>query len=106
MVVDRIVSEIFPDETGAARLQQVGLFIVIFVLEGDRAPITAARLSELTGQPVSEVQKQLRKLIKGGVIERKKALKGRGYTFHFAIKHTKETKRLLDAMSKAAGRMR
>jgi len=49
------VSEIFPDETGAARLQQVGLFIVIFVLEGDRTPVTAARLSELTGQSVSQV---------------------------------------------------
>jgi hypothetical protein len=37
------VSEIFPDETGATRLQQVGLFILIFVLEGDRA-VTPARL--------------------------------------------------------------
>jgi hypothetical protein len=49
MLVDRIVSEIFPDETGATRLQQVGLFILIFVLEGDCAPVTPARLSELTG---------------------------------------------------------
>jgi predicted transcriptional regulator len=104
MVVDRIVSEIFPNETGAARLAQVGLFILIFVLEGDRAPVTPARLSELTGQSVRQVQKQLQKLVKAGVIERKKA-RGRGHASHFAIKQTKGTKRLLEAMSKAAGRM-
>ena len=46
--------------------------------------------------------RSLQKLVKVGVIERK----GRGRAYHFAIKHTKETKRLLDAMSKAAGRMR
>jgi predicted transcriptional regulator len=106
MSVDRIVSEIFPDETGGARLQQVGLFIVIFVLEGDRAPVTAPRLAELTGESVSQVQKQLQKLVKVGVIERKKVRQGRGHALRFAIKHTKETKRLLEAMSKAAGRMR
>jgi predicted transcriptional regulator len=104
MVVDRIVSQIFPDETGAARLQQVGLFIVIFVLEGDRAPVTPARLAELTGQPVSQVQKQLQRLVEVGVIARKKA-RGRGHAFHVAVKHTKKTRRLLEAMSKAAGRM-
>jgi predicted transcriptional regulator len=108
MFVDRILAEIFPHETGAARLQQVGLFTLIFVLESDRAPVTAARLSELTGQSVSQVQKQLQKLVKVGVIERKRALniQGRGHAFHLAIKHTDKTKRLLGAMSKAAGRKR
>jgi predicted transcriptional regulator len=104
MVVDRIVREIFPDETGAARLQQVGLFILIFVLDGDRAPVTPARLAEMTGQSVSQVQKQLQKLVEVGVIERKKA-RGRAHAFHVAVKHTEKTKRLLAAMSKAAGRM-
>ena len=85
-------------------MQQVGLFILIFVLEGDRAPVTPARLAELTGQSVSEVQKQLQKLVDVGVIERKKARR-RGHGFHLAIKQTKGTKRLLEAMSKAAGRM-
>jgi predicted transcriptional regulator len=108
MFVDRILAEIFPDETGAARLQQVGLFTLIFVLQDDRGPVTAARLSELTGQSVSQVQKQLQKLAKVGVIERKKALnrQGRGHAFHLVIKHTEKTKRLLQAMSKAAGRKR
>jgi predicted transcriptional regulator len=94
--------EPFSHETGAARLQQIGLFILIFVLEGDRTPVTAARLSEMTGQSVSDVQRQLRKLVKVGVIARKK----RGRAGHFVIKHTKETKRLLKAMSNAADRMR
>jgi predicted transcriptional regulator len=104
MVVDRIVSEIFPDETGAARLQQIGLFVLIFVLEGDGAPVTPARLAELTGQSVSQVHKQLQRLVEVGVIERKKA-RGRGLGFDVAIKQTKATKRLLQAMSKAADRM-
>jgi predicted transcriptional regulator len=104
MVADRIVSDIFPDGAGAARLAQVGLFILIFVLGGDRAPVTPARLAELTGQPISRVQKQLHKLIEAGVIERKKA-KRRGHGFHLAIKADKGTKRFLQAMSKAAGRM-
>jgi len=43
-------------------------------------------------------------LVEVGVIERKKA-RGRGHAFHLAIKHTEKTKRLLEAMSKAAGRM-
>jgi predicted transcriptional regulator len=66
---------------------------------------TAARLSELTGQSVSQVQKQLQKLLKADVIERKKALnvQGRGLAFRLAVKHTEKTKRLLDAIGKAAG---
>src|SRR6266851_9825512 len=100
MYVERIVSEVFPDETGAARLQQVGLFTLIFVLEGGKEPVTAARLSELTGQSLSGVQKQLQKLLKVGVIERKQALnrQGRGRLYHFFIKHNEQTKRLLQAI--------
>jgi predicted transcriptional regulator len=93
--------EPFSHETGAARLQQIGLFILIFVLEGDRTPVTPARLAELTGESVAQVRKQLRKLVKAGVIARKK----RGRAVHFAIKHTKETRRILRAVSGAAGRM-
>jgi predicted transcriptional regulator len=106
MFVERIVSEIFPDETGAARLQQVGLFTLIFVLDDNGVPVTAPRLASLTGQSVSQVQKQLQKLLKVGVIERKKALnvRGRGQAFHLTVKYTDKTKRLLDAMGKAAGR--
>ena len=54
---------------------------------------------------MSQVQKQLQRLVEVGVIERKKASKRRGHAFHVAIKQTKGTKRLLEAMSNVAGRM-
>jgi hypothetical protein len=44
-----------PDESGAARLQQVGLFTLILMLEGDEAPITERRLAEITGQAQTAV---------------------------------------------------
>jgi predicted transcriptional regulator len=109
MHVERIVSEVFPDETGAARLQQVGLFTLIFVLQGGKEPVTAGRLSELTGQSQSRIQKQLQKLLKVGVVERKRALnrKGRGHVYHLFIKQNEQTKRLLQAIGRAAaGRKR
>jgi hypothetical protein len=92
MFVERIVSEIIPDETGAARLQQLGLFILIFVLEENGTPVTAARLATITRQKDSAVQKQLVKLENVGVIERRKALSksGRGRAFHLFIKHNEK----------------
>src|SRR6266853_202715 len=89
MFVDRILSEVFPDETGAARLQQVGLFTLIFVLEQRGETVTAARLAELTGQSPSAVYKQLEKLEKVDVIERRKVPNklGRSFVFHLWIKH-------------------
>ena len=105
MFVDRIVSEIIPDETGAARLQQLGLFILIFVLEENGTPVTAARLAAITRQKVSAVQKQLVKLEDVGVIERRKALSksGRGRALHLFIRHNEKTKKLMKALGKAGG---
>jgi response regulator of citrate/malate metabolism len=71
MFVTRIVDEIIPGETGAARLQQIGLFTLIFVLEQDGEPVTADRLAEITQQSKSAVQKQLQKLEDVDVIERR-----------------------------------
>src|SRR5205085_12662566 len=104
MFVDRIVSEIIPDETGAARLQQLGLFILIFVLEANGTPVTAARLAEITQQKVSAVQLQLVKLESVGVIERRKALSksGRGRALHLFIKHNEKTEKLMQALGKVA----
>jgi predicted transcriptional regulator len=105
MFVERIVSKTFPKETGAARLQQLGLFTLIFVLEENSSPVTTARLSELTGQSRSRVHKQLEKLVKVGVVKRTQHLnkQGRGYVFHLSIKYTPRTKRLIKAMEKASG---
>ena len=104
MFVDRIISEVFANETGAARLQQVGLFTLIFVLEQRGETVTAARLAELTGQSLSAVYKQLEKLETVDVIERRKASNklGRSYVYQLWIKHNDKTKRLITAVGKLA----
>jgi hypothetical protein len=43
MLVERILAEAFPGETAAARAQQIALFTIIFMLQGDDEPVTAAR---------------------------------------------------------------
>ena len=106
MFVGRIVGKVFPNETGAARLQQIGLFTLIFTLEQDGQPVTAQRLAEVSGQSSSKVHLQLQKLLKVNVIERTPALNrhGRGQIFHFSIKHTAKTKQLIKAIEQGAGR--
>ena len=50
MLVSRIIEEAFPKETAAARLHQVGLFTLIWMLQGENEPVTAAReVHEETG---------------------------------------------------------
>ena len=41
MLVARIIDEAVPKETAAARLHQVGLFTLIFMLQGEEEPVTA-----------------------------------------------------------------
>jgi DNA-binding transcriptional ArsR family regulator len=102
MLVERILAEALPDESGAARLQQVGLFTLIYMLQGDDEPVTASRLARMTGQSVGEIGVQLKKLLKVELVERKKILnrQGRGRAFHLSIKDTPKTKRLLGAIDK------
>src|SRR4051812_28159648 len=104
MLVERILAEALPGETGAARLQQVGLFTLIFMLQSDAEPVTASRLAAMTAQSVSEVSLQLKKLMKVELIQRNKILnrQGRGYAFHLTIKHTAKSKRLIEAINNAA----
>ncbi len=100
MFIDRIVRETFAGETGAARLQQLGLFVLIFAYENDEEPVTATRLSELTGQSRNRVYKQLEKLDEVGIIRRTEILSrhGRGRTFKLSIRHNEKTKRLIAAI--------
>ena len=102
MFVERILKEVFPEETGAARLQQVGLFTLIYMLQGDKGPVTATRLVQMTGQTDTQVGKQLKKLIAVNLIERTKILnkQGRGYAWQLSIKHNAKTKRLAAAIAK------
>lgn len=104
MFVEPILDEVFPNETGAARLQQVGLFTLIFMLQGDEKPITATRLAAMTGQSDAQIARQLRKLIKLKLVERKKILnkQGRGHALHLGIKYNAKTKRLAAAISKGS----
>ena len=103
MLVERILADALPDETGAARLQQVGLFTLIFMLQSDDEPVTVSRLAAMTGQSVSEVSLQLKKLMKVELIQRNKILnrQGRGYAFHLTINHTPKSKRLIEAITDA-----
>ena len=104
MLVDRILEEVFPDETGAARLQEVGLFTLIFMLQNDEAPVTATRLAEMTGQGASQVTRLLRKLFARDLVQRTKILNkgGRGYAWHLSVKHNEKSRLLADAIRQAS----
>ena len=77
MFTRRILDEVFEGETGASRLQQIGLFTLIFAGDTDGRPITAAQLAKLTGQNDSQIARLLRKLMARDLIERKPG-EGRG----------------------------
>jgi predicted transcriptional regulator len=100
MFVERILDEVFPGESGAARVQQVGLFTLIFMLQNTGEPVTATRIAAITGQMHSQVHRQLQKLLKVGIVERTKIKnrQGRGQAWHLSIKQTPQTKKLLEAM--------
>ncbi len=108
MYVRPILRKTFPNETGAARLQQIGLFTLIFMLEEGGTPVTARRLSEITGQHVSGIHKQLEKLLDVKVVGKRRALNqsGRGHVLHFFVKQNAKTKQLLKALDKAAKKKR
>lgn len=101
MFVDPILDEVFPGETGAARLQQIGLFTLIFVEDGGTG-VTAQRLADRTGQSPSAVYKQLDKLERVNVVTKTKRLnkQGRGQAFHFSIASNEKTQRLTAAIIK------
>jgi predicted transcriptional regulator len=106
MLVERILEKVFPDETGAARLQQVGLFTLIYLLQGDKEPVTASRLSAMTGQTVTQIGNQLQKLISINLVERTKILnkQGRGYAWHLSISDDPKSRRLAKAIEKAGAK--
>jgi predicted transcriptional regulator len=104
MFVERIVNEIFPQETGALRMQQIGLFTLIYVLHGDDEPVTASRIAAMTGQSSGQIHRQLQKLLKLELIDRAKIRnkQGRGHAYALTIRDTKQTRRLAKAIAKAA----
>jgi hypothetical protein len=100
MSVDRILAEILPKETGAARLQQIGLFTLIFVLEQRGEKVTTLGIARLTGQSPSAVYKKLDKLVAVEVVTRTKtnAKHGRGFVYELSINYDGKAKRLIKAM--------
>ena len=104
MYVDPILDRIFPNETGAARLQQIGLFTLIFLLEARGEPVTAASLSEHTGVFRTKIHKQMKKLLKLRLVGTRRAPNrvGRSYALHFFIKQNAKTKALLKEILRAA----
>ena len=106
MLVERILQKALPKESGAARLQQIGLFTLIYMLQGDKEPVTVSRLTAITGQGDAKIIKHLRKLTDAELIERTQILnkQGRGRAFQLSIKHTPKTKRLLAAIDKATAK--
>jgi DNA-binding MarR family transcriptional regulator len=108
MFVDRIMDDVFPGETGASRVQQLGLFMIVFALEAREEPVTAARIAEITRQSDSRVQRQVQKLIARDLIERTRIKNklGRGQAWQLSIKHSPRAKKLLDAIRQAAEQKR
>ena len=101
MFIKRILDEVFPDETGAARMQQLALFTLIFALEQTGEPVTASSIAEMTGQKYSQIHFHLQKLLKIGVVERTR-VKNRlrkGQAWHLTIKHTPQSEKLLHAIA-------
>jgi len=107
MYLERILEKAFPGVTAAARLQQIGLFTLIYALQGDE-PVTAARVTRLTGLSDGQVLTHLRKLIALKLVTRTqiKNKQGRGRAYQLTITDTTESKRLTKAIDKAAGRKR
>ena len=108
MFTEQILENTFPGETGAARLQQAGLFLLIYVLQGDKEPVTASRLERITGQSDAQIIKQVNKLIKIEIVEKTQILnkQGRGRAFHLSIKDSAKTRRLAKVIDKGGGKKR
>ena len=102
MLVERILADAFPDESAAARIQQVGVFTLIFMLQGEKEPVTMARLAAISGLRSSQVQRHVGKLLQIGLLERTAVTSphGRGRAWHLSIKHTPETEKLVQALLK------
>jgi|ERR1051325_5555766 DNA-binding MarR family transcriptional regulator len=104
MFIERIVNRVFAGETGALRMQQIGLFTLIYVLQDDEEPVTASRIAAMMGQTNGQVHRQLQKLLDRQLIKREQIRnkQGRGHAWKLTINDTPETRRLARAIVKAS----
>src|SRR5215207_7396051 len=102
MFVERILEEVFPGETGSARMQQIALFTLILMLQNSE-PVTATRIAEMTGQMHSQIHRNLQKLLKLGLVERTRVKNriGKGQAWQLSIKDNPQTRKLIEAMTHA-----
>jgi len=109
MFLERILRNAFPGESGAARLQQLGLFTLIYLMQGDEEPVTARRLAEVTEQSDGDVSRRIKKLLALDLIERSpigNPQGGRGQAYKITIKESPETKRLIKKINETSSRKR
>ena len=106
MFIERIVNKIFGKETGALRMQQIGLFTLIYVLQNDEEPVTASRIGAMAGLSDGQVHRQLQKLLKLKLVKRERIRnkQGRGHAYKLTINETAETRRLTEAIVHASGK--
>jgi DNA-binding MarR family transcriptional regulator len=78
----------------------IGMFALIYALERDEEPLTAARLARFAGMSEPQVHIHVQKLIDRGLVSREKIKgpHGKGRSFRLSIKHTGKTKRLIAAI--------
>src|SRR5437588_1971086 len=101
MFIERIVNKIFAKETGALRMQQIGLFTLIYVLQDDEKPVTASRIAAMMHQSNGQVHRQLRKLLDRKLVKRERVRnkQGRGHAYKLTINDTAETRKLTRAIA-------
>lgn len=104
MFIERIVKKASRDESGALRMQQIGLFTLIYVLQGDEEPVTASRLAAMVDQTSGQVHRQLQKLLDLKLVKRQRIRnrQGRGHAYKLTINDSPETRRLARAITKAS----
>jgi len=105
MFIERIVNKVFGGETGALRMQQIGLFTLIYVLQGDEEnPVTASRIAALMGESDGQVHRQLQKLLDLKLVKRERVRnrQGRGHAYKLTINDTAETRRITRAITDAS----
>jgi DNA-binding MarR family transcriptional regulator len=100
MFIERIVNKIFAKETGALRMQQIGLFTLIYVLQDDEEPVTASRIAAMMHQSNGQVHRQLQKLLDRKLVKRERVRnkQGRGHAYKLTINDTAETRKLARAI--------
>ena len=105
MFIERIVKKAFVKETGALRMQQIGLFTLIYVLQNDEEPVTASRLAAMMDESSGQIHRQLQKLLDLKLIKRERIRnrQGRGHAYKLTINDTAATRKLAKAIVDASG---